>query len=173
MDLIGKFYLASSKGHNFILVYTDYFTKWVEAIPLNKAEKKDVIQFIKEWIIHRFGIPQSITTDQGTMFTGDEMTYFAKDYAIQLIKSTPFYAQANRQAEASNKVLINILEKMLEDNPKYWHRILSKTLWAYRTSKRDSIGVSPYSLTYGQDAMLLMEVVIPSLRVSRHNGLNP
>ena len=62
------------------------------------------------------------------MFIGDEMTYFAKDYGIQLIRSTPFYAQANGQAEASNKVLINILEKMLEDNPRDWHKILSETL---------------------------------------------
>ena len=57
------------------------------------------------------------------MFTRDEMTYFAKDYGIQLIISTPFYAQANGLAEASNKVLINNLEKMLEDNPRDWHRI--------------------------------------------------
>ena len=149
MDLIGKIYPASSKRHNFILVAIDYFTKWVEAVPLKKVEHKDVIQFIKESIIHRFGIPQSITTDQGTMFTGDEMTYFAKDYGIQLIRSTPFYAQANGQAEASNKVLITILEKMLENNPRDWHIILFETLWAYRTSKRCSIGVSPYSLTYG------------------------
>ena len=62
---------------------------------------------------------------------------------------------------------------MLEDNPRDWHRILYETLWAYRTSKRDSIEVSPYSLTYGQDAVLPMEVVVPSLSVSRSNGLNP
>ena len=61
---------------------------------------------------------------------------------------------------------------MLEDNPRDWHRILSETLWAYRTSKRGSTGVSPYSITYGQDAMLPMDVVVPSLRVSRQNGLN-
>ena len=149
MDLIGKIYPTSLKGHNFILVATNYFTKWVEAIPLKKAEQKDVIQFIKEHIIHRFGIPQSIRTDQGTMFTRDEMTYFAKDYSIQLIRSTPFYAQDNGQTEASNKALINILEKMLEVNPRDWHIILFETLWAYRTSKRDSIGVSPYSLKHG------------------------
>ena len=118
MDLIGKIYTTSSKGHNFILVSTDYFTKWIEAILLKKAEHKDVIQFIKEHIIHRFEIPQSIKTDQGTMFTGDEMAYFTKDYGIQLIRSTPFYAQANGQTKASNKVFINILEKMLEDNPR-------------------------------------------------------
>ena len=48
MDLIGKIHLVSSKGHNFILVDTDYFTKWVEAVPLKKAKHRDVIQFIKE-----------------------------------------------------------------------------------------------------------------------------
>ena len=74
MDLIGKIYSASSNGHNFILVGTNYFTKWVEAIPLKKAKHKDVIEFIKEHIIHRFKIPQSITTDQGTVFMGDEIT---------------------------------------------------------------------------------------------------
>ena len=94
-------------------------------------------------------MPQSITTDQGTMFTSDEMTYFAKDYDIQLIRFTPFYAQANGLAKASNKVLIKILEKILKDNPRDWHIILSTTLWAYRTSKRGSTWVSPYSLTYG------------------------
>ena len=89
MDLIGKIYPASSKGYSFILVAIDYFTKWVEG--LKKVEQKNEIQFIKEHIIHRFGIPQSITIDQSTMFTGDEMTYFSKDYDIQLIKSTVFY----------------------------------------------------------------------------------
>ena len=95
MDLIRKIYPTSSKEHNFILVAIDYFTKWVEVVPLKKVKQKDVIQFIKEHIIHRFGIPQCITTDQDTMFTGDEMTYFSKDYDIQLIRSTPFYTQEN------------------------------------------------------------------------------
>ena len=62
---------------------------------------------------------------------------------------------------------------MLKRNPKDWHKILSETLWAYRTSKRSSTWVNPLSLTYGQDAVLPMEVVVPSLRVSRKNGLSP
>ena len=101
------------------------------------------------------------------------MNYIFRDYGIQLIISTPFYAQANGQAEAFNKVRIRILEKMLEENPKDWHRILSKTLWAYRTSKRSSTRVSPFSLTYGQDAVLPMEVVVSSFRVSKKNYLTP
>ena len=76
------------------------------------------------------------------------MNYFAMDYEIQLIISTHFYAQANGQVETSNKVLIGILEKMLKENLRDWHRILLETLWRYRTSKKRSTGVSPFSLTY-------------------------
>ena len=105
------------------------------------------------------------------MFTRDGMNYFVVDYKIQLIKSTPFYARANRKVKASNKVLIGILEKMPEENPKDCHRILSKTLWAYKTSKRSSTRVSLFSLTYGQDAVIQKEAVVPSLRVSRKMAL--
>ena len=107
----------------------------------------------------------------GKMFTREEINYFAVDYGIQLIISIPFYAQANKQEEASNKVLIRILKKMLEENPRDWQRILSKTLWAYKTSKRSSTGVNPFSLVYGQDTVLPMKVVVPSLRVFRKNDL--
>ena len=111
-----------------MIVATDYFIKWVEAIPMMKVEQKDVILFIKEHIIHKFGIPQTITTDQGIMFTGDEMKEFMEDYGIKHLTSTPHYAQSNGQTEASNKIIIGILKKMLEDNLRDWPRILSETL---------------------------------------------
>ena len=51
--------------------------------------------------------------------------------------------------------------------------ILLETLWAYITFKRSSAEVSPFSLTYGQDAVLSMEIVVPSLRVAMKNGITP
>ena len=70
-------------------------------------------------------------------------------------------------------MLIGNLEKMLEENPRDLYRILSETLWTYRTSKRNSTRVSPFSMTYGQDAVLPVEVVVPSLRVTKQNFLTP
>ena len=70
-------------------------------------------------------------------------------------------------------MLIGILEKMLQENPRDYHRILSKTLCVYRTSKRSSRVVNLFSLNFGQDAILPMDVVVPSLRVSKKNGLTP
>jgi hypothetical protein len=57
MDMIGKINPPSSKGHQYILAITDCFTKWVETIPMKLVTSKDVVNFIKEHVIHRFGIP--------------------------------------------------------------------------------------------------------------------
>nr|ABA95591.1 retrotransposon protein, putative, unclassified [Oryza sativa Japonica Group] len=102
IDMIGMINPPSSKGHKFILVATDYFTKWVEAIPLKKVDSRDAIQFVQEHIVYRFGIPQTITTDQGSIFVSDEFVQFADSMGIKLLNSSPYYAQANGQAEASN-----------------------------------------------------------------------
>jgi transposase InsO family protein len=90
------------QGSQYILAITDYFTKWVEAIPMKTVTSKDVINFIKEHVIHRFGIPQTITTNGGLVFISKEFRMFVADVGIKLIRSSPYCAQANRQAEASN-----------------------------------------------------------------------
>ncbi|KAI5316193.1 hypothetical protein L3X38_045369 [Prunus dulcis] len=118
MDLIGKIYPASSQQHCFIVVATDYFTKWVEAKPIKTTTSQEIITFIEEQIIQRFGIPESITTDRGSSFISRDMLDMAETFKFRLLQSTPYYAQANGQAESSNKVIINIIRKMLEKNPK-------------------------------------------------------
>ncbi|KAI5316920.1 hypothetical protein L3X38_036627 [Prunus dulcis] len=171
MDLIGKIYPASSQQHCFIIVATDYFTKWVEAKPIKTTTSQEIITFIEEQIIQRFGIPESITTDRGSSFISRDMLDMAETFKFKLLQSTPYYAQANGQAESSNKVIINIIRKMLEKNPKQWHEKLSETLWAYRTSKREATGMTPYALTYGHDAILPMEIAVQSLRIAHQHNL--
>jgi hypothetical protein len=57
LDFVDQIYPALSKGHRFVLVATDYFTKWMEAVPLKNTTQREVIHFISKHIIHRFGIP--------------------------------------------------------------------------------------------------------------------
>ena len=128
MDFIGQINPPSSKGHHFVLVATDYFTKWTEAVPLKNMTHREVIEFITEHIIHRFGIPQTLTTDQGSSFISKEVRAFIESYKIKLLNSSPYYAQANGQTESSNKILNKLTKKKVEENPKRWHKMLSEVL---------------------------------------------
>ncbi|KAK1650046.1 hypothetical protein QYE76_067851 [Lolium multiflorum] len=121
MDMIGKINPPSSKGHVWILAITDYFTKWVEAVPMKSVKSEDVINFVKEHVIHRFGIPQTITTDGGSVFISKEFRKFCEDMGIKLIRSSPYYAQANGQAEASNQSLIKLIKRKVDEHPRRWH----------------------------------------------------
>ena len=135
LDFIGQINPPSSKGHRFVLAATDYFTKWIEAVPLKNMMHWEVIEFITEHIIHRFGIPQTLTTDQGLSFISKEVREFAESYKIKILNSSPYYAQSNGQAESSNKILIKLIKKKIEENPRRWHGVLSEPLWAHRISR--------------------------------------
>ena len=70
-----------------MLVAMDYFTKWTKDVPLKIMTHKEVIEFISEHIIHRFGIPQTLTTDQGTSFVFSQVREFVESYRIKLLNS--------------------------------------------------------------------------------------
>ena len=53
MDVVGPINPLSSKGHQFILVITGYFSKWIEVIPLREVKTSDVIKFIKYHVVYR------------------------------------------------------------------------------------------------------------------------
>jgi hypothetical protein len=165
MDMISKINPPSSKGRQFILAITDYFTKWVEAIPMKSVASRDVIQFVKEHVIDRFGIAQTITTDGGSIFISEEFKKFAADMGIKLIRSSPYYAQGNGQAEASNQSLIKLIKRKIDEYPRRWHEVLSEALWAYRISYHGAIKTSPYHLVYGQEAVLPWEITARSRHV--------
>ena len=154
------------------MVATDYFTKWVEANPLKTVTSKNIIDFVREHIVYRFGIPQTITTDQGTMFTSEEFRNFAASMGIKLLNSSPYYAQANGQPEASNQIMIKLFKKKIEEQPRKWHSTLNEALWAYRMACHGSIKTSPYELVYGPNAVLPWEVRTGSRRVTLQNDLS-
>ncbi|KAL1372790.1 hypothetical protein AAHE18_01G229400 [Arachis hypogaea] len=143
LDLIGLIHSSSSKQHKFIL----------------------------EHIIHRFGISQTLSTDQGTMFTGQRIKNFAASRSINMITSTPYYAQANGQVEPANKILISLIKNHIGNKPRTLHETLCQVLWAYRNSPRGLTGTSPYKLVYGHVVVLPLEINLNTLRVSKESNL--
>ena len=102
--------------------------------------------------------------DQGSSFISKEVWEFVESYKIKILNSSPYYAQANGQAEFSNKILIKLIKKKIEENPRRWHEVLSEALWAHRISRHDTTKVTPFQLVYGQEAVLPVEVNLDAYR---------
>eukprot|EP00253_Pinus_taeda_P030785 PITA_30785 len=153
LDFIGEIHLASSGQHRWILTATDYFTKWIEAIPTRQATDAVIISFLEANILSRFGCPSKLITDNATTFKSKRMIEFCYKYNISLGHSTAYHPQGNGLAESSNKSLVNIIKKLLEISKKGWHKKLINALWADRVSQKKSIGMSPFELVYGTDTV--------------------
>ncbi|XP_026458943.1 uncharacterized protein K02A2.6-like [Papaver somniferum] len=172
LDIIWKINPPSLKQYEYIITATEYFSKWVEAIPLRGTTGATIAAFIKEYIICRFGVPKHIITDNGTPFANKQVRELLEGYGIKQVFSIIYYPQGNEQAESTNKTLIRILSRTIHDNPREWHEQLPMALWAYRTAPRSSIGVSPYSLVYSVDAILPAKIKIPSDRIATVSGIH-
>jgi len=109
--------------------------------------------------------------DQAPVCNGSDLQDLCEEYGVKLLNSTPYYAQANGQAEATNKIIKAGIARMIEGNPRKWAQLLLDTVWACRTSKRGATGCTPYLLVYGHEAVIAAEINVHSARVARQNEL--
>ncbi|KAB2609177.1 S2-RNase [Pyrus ussuriensis x Pyrus communis] len=144
LDVVGPITPKSSAGEAYILAATDYFSKWAEAIPLREVKKETVVRFIKEHIIHRYGVPRYIITDNGKQFSNRLVDELCDKYKFKQHKSSMYHAPANGLAEAFNKTLCNLLKKVIGRTKRDWHERIT---------------------------VLPLESQIPSLRMAIQEGL--
>eukprot|EP00253_Pinus_taeda_P010565 PITA_10565 len=163
LDIIGEITPNSSKQHKYILTATDYFTNWVEAIPLKITNSEAIIEFIDQFIITRFGVPNALVFDNVSYFSGNAMFDFAIKRGFKLKYSANYYPQGNGLAESTNKNLIKIIKRTIEQNHKNWHKSLIFALWADMITQKSSIDYSLFKLVYGKEAVLPTNLVLPSL----------
>eukprot|EP00253_Pinus_taeda_P011048 PITA_11048 len=138
-----------------------------------QANDSTIIQFLENNILSRFGCPKKIITDNAAAFKSNKIINFCHKYRITLGHSTAYYPQGNGLAESSNKSLINIIKKMLEDNKKNWHKKLISALWADRMTTKKSIGMSPYELVYGMEARFPSSLGIPTIKLLQEIQAEP
>ena len=148
----------------------DYFTKWAEVEALANIRDAVVKKFVWKNIVTRFGVPDSLISDNGLQFDSRAFCEFCSDLDIKNRYSTPAYPQGNGQAEVVNKVIVNGLKKRLDGAKGKWAKELPNVLWAYRTTPRRSTGETSFSLTYGAEAVIPVEVNLCSAWVE---GFNP
>ncbi|XP_075633752.1 uncharacterized protein LOC142606254 [Castanea sativa] len=165
LDIVRPFPKAVG-NRRWLLVGTDYFTKWVEAEPLSNIRDLDVKKFFWKNIITRFGIPYTLISDNDLQFDNKAFRRYYCDLGITNRYSTPTYPQENGQVEAVNKVIVIGLKKRLDDTKGRWVEELPHVLWTYRITPRRSTRETTYSMTYGAEAVIRLETRFPTLRTS-------
>ena len=153
----------------YLLVGTNYFTKWVEVEPLANIKDVDAKRFVWKNIISRFGVPHVLILDNGFQFDSKMFRRYCGELGITNRYSTSTYPQRNGQAEAVNKFIVNALKKKLDDAKGKWMEELPHVLWTYRTTPRRSTGETPFSMTYGAEAIIPLETGFPTSRTSSFN----
>ena len=164
LDFISEINPTSSGQHRWILISTNYFTKWIEVVPTRQATYVVIIEFLLNNILSRFGCPRKILTNNVKSFTCTKLVKFYSYCNIILIHSIDYYPQGNALAKSSNKSLVGIIKKLLQGTKKAWHSKLMFSLWAYRVSTKNSIGTSLFQFVFGTDVIFLASLGDPVMK---------
>ncbi|GFZ03434.1 hypothetical protein Acr_16g0000580 [Actinidia rufa] len=112
----------------------------------------------------RFGIPKVIISDNARQFDNDNFRLFCSDLAISHHFFSPGHPQANGQVEVTNRTILRNLKARLERSKSEWAEDLPSILWAYHTTSRIPTGETPYSMVFGTESVIPVEIGVPSFR---------
>ena len=151
---------TSTRKNKYLLIMTDYFTRWVEAIPLSNKEAITVAGVLYREIFCRYGAPQSILTDQGKEFNNELLSTLCLAYGVKKLMTTVKKSSTNGLTERFNRTLWDMLSKKGQEEQFKWDQHINACLYAYRSSVQASTGKSPYEVMFGQSMKLPADVAL-------------
>jgi hypothetical protein len=158
-----------------LLVIVDKFSKWIEARPITSIRSEQVVLFFTD-IVHRFGVPNCIITDNGTQFTDKKFLDFCDNHHIRVLWSAVAHPKTNDQVERANGMVLQGLKPRIFDklnkHGKKWAAELPSVLWSLRTTLSRATRFTPFFLVYGSEAMLPTDVEYGSPRLKAYNEKN-
>jgi hypothetical protein len=155
-----------------LLVAIDKFSKWIEVRPLNSIRSEQAVAFFAN-IIHRFGVPNSIITDNGTQFTGRKFLDFCEDHHIRVDWAAVAHPMTNGRVERANGMILQELKpRIYNDLNKFgrrWMKELPSVVWSLRTTPSRATGFTPFFLVYGAEAILPTDLEYGSPRMRAYD----
>jgi hypothetical protein len=153
MDVVGPL-PQTQLGNKWILVFTEYLTKWPEAVAIPNQEAATVASAFVSEIISRHGCPQKLLSDRGPNFMGSVMQEVMRLLGVTHTPSTAYHPQTDGLTERFNATLASMLSNYVNTYQNNWDEYLPYVLFAYRSSIHASIGDTPFYLLYGRNCLL-------------------
>ena len=154
----------SLQGNEYILVAQDYFSKWPFAVPMPDQKAERIVRILKDQLFTVVGPPEKLHSDQGRNFESHILQELCKAFRISKSRTTPYHPMGDGLVERMNRTLLNLLRTYTEDHGD-WEEHLQLLLFAYRTTKHSSIGLSPHEVLFGYNppSLLVPTPNIPEL----------
>ena len=160
MDILGPLPQTNS-GNKYVLVVSDYFTKWTEAYAIPNQEAMTVAKVFVEEFVMRFGVPRLLHTDQGRNFESELFKELCELLGICKTRTTAFHPQSDGMVERFNKTLEAMLSTVVSDNQKDWDEWLPYVMMAYRSSVHETTSHTPCLMMFGREMNLPIDIMFP------------
>jgi transposase InsO family protein len=155
-------------GYTHLLVAIDKFSKWVEVRPITNLRVEQAVTFFTN-IVYRFGVPNSIITDNESQFTGRKLLEFCDKFHIRVDWTAVVHPHTNGQVERANGMILQGLKPRIFDrlnkSCRKWLQELPAAVWSLRTTPSRDTGFTPFFLVYGAEAILPTDLEYGSPRV--------
>ena len=158
MDIMGPL-PESDAGILYIMVASDYFTKWVEVYAIPNQEAITVARKLTDEMFCRFSPPEQLHSDQGSQFEAQIMQEICKLLHIKKTRTSPYHPQCDGLVERFNRTLLDMLATTTRNHPFDWEDQIRKVCMAYNTSVHSSTGYTPFYLMFGRQAKLPIDLM--------------
>ncbi|KAE8909760.1 hypothetical protein PF001_g4671 [Phytophthora fragariae] len=157
VDAIGPL-VTTPRGNKFILVFADYFTRWVEAFPVAVLDTMTFVNIMVDEVLSRHGLPERLLSDRGSNFISELAKSFYETLGIKKLYGAAYHPQTQGLVERFNGTLIGMLRMFVSETQSDWDLYLPRVLFAYRTSYHEALGDSPFFSLYGRDPVLPLDL---------------
>jgi transposase InsO family protein len=156
---------TTERGNKYIVVITDYFTKWIECYATPNQEATTIADLLIDQFISRFGVPLEIHSDMGRNFESNLVSLICAKLGINKTRTTPYRPQSDGQTERFNRTLLDALAKC-SDSQTNWDLNIPLLCLYYRATVHASTGTTPALLMLGRELRLPVHLIFPPTEVS-------